>query len=155
MKNHFRNFLILGNIVLISSCGAKFSKSQYYATDYKTGSIQQKNGIGFEFPEKYTIDVFFENGSTSPTNPYEILKIVEVSGERPINENDTQGGRMLIEGNSQAMKKELLQQLIDKTLELGGTALVDVKYSVYTSANATGYLLSGKAVRYKINSVGD
>ncbi len=148
-----KTFVVLLTLIIffsLNSCGVKFSKSQYYATDYKTGGIDKKSGIGFEFPEKYNIDVFFENDDNKPPMGYELVKEISISGDRPLTQEELSSGRMLITGNSEKMKRELLQQLIEKTLNLGGNALVDVKYSTFTSANSTGFILSGKAVRYQI-----
>ena len=151
IKKSISFILIILLIIHIQSCGVKFSKSQYYSTDYKTGNLDKKTGLGFEFPDKYDIDIFFQNEEKKPPMGYEIIEEIEVTGENPISEEDTKTGRMLIDGNSEKMKKELLQQLVEKTLVLGGTALMDVKYSFFTSQYSSGYSLKGKAIRYKLN----
>jgi uncharacterized protein YbjQ (UPF0145 family) len=55
---------------------------------------------------------------------------------------------MLYRGNHQDKKQEILTQMVEKAKELGASALIDVKYSVYSTQTASGFTFTGKAVRY-------
>jgi uncharacterized protein YbjQ (UPF0145 family) len=65
-------------------------------------------------------------------------------------EIQTQNGKMLYRGMHQNKKKELMEKMVSKAEELGASALVDVKYSVYSTKEANGYQFTGKAVRYVV-----
>ncbi len=71
-----------------------------------------------------------------------------MSGEVPLENNQTQNGKMLYRGNHQDKKQEILRLMVEKAMDLGATALVDVKYTVYSTQTANGFTFTGKAVRY-------
>ena len=48
----------------------------------------------------------------------------------------------------QNKKKEILDKMVAKAEELGASALMDIKYQVYTTKDANGYTFSGTAIRY-------
>jgi hypothetical protein len=107
--------------------------------------------LGFEFQEKYDIQVFIEN--QKPEFTYEAIDQVSVEGESS-NQRAQSGGTkdeplMLKRGNDYLEKQRLLRELVNKARELGATAIVGVKYKVYTTAKATGYTFEGTAVRAK------
>jgi uncharacterized protein YbjQ (UPF0145 family) len=55
---------------------------------------------------------------------------------------------MLYRGNHQEKKQEILLQMVEKAKDLGASALIEVKYSVYSTQTANGFTFTGKAVRY-------
>ena len=55
---------------------------------------------------------------------------------------------MLYRGNHQTEKQNLLNKMIESALALGASALIDVKYQVFSTSTTTGYTFTGKAVRY-------
>jgi uncharacterized protein YbjQ (UPF0145 family) len=83
-----------------------------------------------------------------PKQSYEDIETIKISGEVPLEEKQTQNGKMLFRGNHQDKKQEILTQMVEKAKALGATALIDVKYSVYSTQTANGFTFTGKAVRY-------
>lgn len=142
-------FFILGTCL---SCGNIFQKSSYYQTDYKTGLVEQRQGLGFQMPVKYDIDVFFlGDAGKQPQLKYEVIKELELSSEEGLNAKQTQNEKLLYRGNTQDQKKALLDQMVKEAMDLGAGALVDVSYKVYSSQHSTGYIFKAKAVRYLDN----
>jgi len=97
---------------------------------------------------QYPIDVFYENETVS--RPYDEVRLLSFSEEKPLNAKQRRSrDRMLYRGNDMEQKDLLLAQMVVDAQRLGADALVNVKYQVYTSATATGYLLEGLAVKYR------
>jgi uncharacterized protein YbjQ (UPF0145 family) len=71
-----------------------------------------------------------------------------MSGEVPLEDKQLQNGKMLYRGNHQEKKQEILLQMVEKAKDLGASALIEVKYSVYSTQTANGFTFTGKAVRY-------
>jgi hypothetical protein len=94
----------------------------------------------------YPIDVFFDNQNVEKN--FESLGKVKVEQEVPLVAAQTRQGRMLYRGNDQDQKKRLLDQLILQAISKGAQALVNVKYSYYTSATHQGFVMEGTAVKY-------
>lgn len=97
---------------------------------------------------QYPIDVIYVNETVS--RPYEELTLLTMSEEKPLTAQQRRSrDRMLYRGNDMEQKDLLLAQMVVDAQKLGADALVNVKYQVYTSATATGYLLEGLAVKYR------
>ena len=110
--------------------------------------MERHDGLGFEIPVKYAIDVFYFN--ETPKQAFETIESISFSDEVPLNADQTQNGKMLYRGMHQNKKKEIMDKMVAKAEDLGASALVDVKYSVYSTKDASGYQFSGKAVRYVV-----
>ena len=133
-------------LVGVVSCSKNIKPTTYYSNDFKNGGIQRHDGLGFEIPVKYDIDVVYFNDR--PKQSYEEIESIKMSGEVPLEDKQLQNGKMLYRGNHQDKKQEILRQMVEKAQELGASALIDVKYSVYSTQTANGYTFTGKAVRY-------
>jgi hypothetical protein len=133
-------------LVGVVSCSKHVKPTSYYSNDFKNGGVERHDGLGFEIPVKYDIDVVYFNDH--PKQSYEDIETIKMSGEVPLEDKQTQNGKMLYRGNHQDKKQEILTQMVEKAKELGATALIDVKYSVYSTQTASGFTFTGKAVRY-------
>jgi hypothetical protein len=132
----------------IFSCSKHIKPNTYYSPDFKNGGVERHDGLGFEIPVKYAIDVFYFN--ETPKQAFELIESISFSSEVPLNADQTQNGKMLYRGMHQNKKKELMEMMVTKAEEIGASALVDVKYSVYSTKDASGYQFTGKAVRYVV-----
>jgi uncharacterized protein YbjQ (UPF0145 family) len=137
-------------LLLISgiSCSKHIQPNTYYSPDFKNGGVERHDGLGFEIPVKYAIDVVYFN--ETPKQSYELIESISISDEVPLTVNQTQNDKMLYRGVHQNKKKEILEKMVSKAEELGASALIDVKYSVYSTKDANGYQFTGKAVRYVV-----
>ncbi len=133
-------------VVGVVSCSKHVQPTTYYSNDFNNGGVERHDGLGFEVPVKYDIDVLYFNDH--PKQSYEDIETIKMSGEVPLEDKQTQNGKMLYRGNHQDKKQEILRQMVEKAKELGATALIDVKYSVYSTQTASGFTFTGKAVRY-------
>jgi len=143
------NFKFLSLILIIGlsfSCKNQLKQNTYYSPNYKDGSIERHDGLGFEIPRKYEIDVVYFN--ESPKQNFEVIEPLSITQEIPLEEKQTQNGKMLYRGNHQTEKQNLLNKMIESALALGASALIDVKYQVFSTSTTTGYTFTGKAVRY-------
>ena len=132
----------------VLSCSKHIKPNTYYSPDFKNGGVERHDGLGFEIPYKYDIDVVYFN--ETPKQAYENIESISFSDEVPLNLDQTQNGKMLYRGMHQNKKKEILDKMVAKAEELGASALIDVKYSVYSTKDANGYQFTGKAVRYVV-----
>ena len=128
------------------SCSKHVQPTTYYSNDFKNGGVERHDGLGFEVPVKYDIDVLYFN--EHPKQSYEDIETIKMSGEVALEDKQTQNGKMLFRGNHQDKKQEILTQMVEKAKDLGASALIDVKYSVYSTQTANGFTFTGKAVRY-------
>ncbi|MCY7359831.1 MAG: hypothetical protein LH609_20740 [Rudanella sp.] len=96
---------------------------------------------------KYPIDIFYEN--QSPGRLYEVLQEMESRKELPLDKSQNADGRMLSRGNTMQDKELLLARLSLEAQKAGADALVNVKYTYYTTKTMNGYLLTGQAVKYR------
>lgn len=96
---------------------------------------------------KFPIDVFYEN--ERPYRPYEVLQEMESRQELPLDRRQNQDGRMLSRGNTMQDKELLLAKMTLDAQRAGADALINVKYTYYTTSTVNGYLLSGQAVKYR------
>ncbi|KAB7728657.1 hypothetical protein F5984_17625 [Rudanella paleaurantiibacter] len=96
---------------------------------------------------KYPIDVFYEN--ERPYRPYDVVQEMESRQELPLDRRQNQDGRMLSRGNTMQDKELLLAKMTLEAQRAGADALINVKYTYYTTATVNGYLLSGQAVKYR------
>jgi hypothetical protein len=144
------NFLQLSAVIVIIglgfSCKNQLKQTTYYSPNFKDGSTERHDGLGFEIPRKYEIDVVYFN--ESPKQKFEIIEPLSLTQEIPLEEKQTQNGKMLYRGNHQTEKQNLLNKMIESALALGASALIDVKYQVFSTSTTTGYTFTGKAVRY-------
>jgi uncharacterized protein YbjQ (UPF0145 family) len=136
-------FTIIG---LSLSCKNQLKQSTYYTPNFKDGSTERHDGLGFEIPRKYEIDVVYFN--ETPKQKFEVIEPLSLTQEIPLEEKQTQNGKMLYRGNHQTEKQNLLNKMIESAIALGASALVDVKYQVFSTSSTTGYTFTGKAVRY-------
>lgn len=144
------NFLNLIAVIIMigltSSCRNQLKQNTYYSPNYKDGSTERHDGLGFEIPRKYEIDVVYFN--ETPKQKFEVIESLSLTQEIPLEEKQTKNGKMLYRGNHQTEKQNLLNKMIESALALGAGALVDVKYQVFSTSTTTGYTFTGKAVRY-------
>jgi len=133
-------------VITVVGCSKHVQPTTYYTNDFKNGGVDRHDGLGFEVPVKYDIDVLYFNDN--PKQKFEEIETIKMSGEVPLEEKQTQNGKMLFRGNHQDKKQEILNQMVAKAKELGASALIDVKYSVYSTQTASGFTFTGKAVRY-------
>ena len=142
----FKFFLGLVLVAIMIGCSKHVQPSTYYSPNFKDGGVERHDGIGFEIPVKYSIDVFYFN--EQPKQSYAVIESISFSDEIPLSANQTQNGKMLNRGIHQNKKKEILDKMVEKAEELGASAIMDVKYQVYTTKDANGYTFSGTAIRY-------
>lgn len=136
-------FTIIG---ICLSCKNQLKQNTYYSPNFKDGSTERHDGLGFEIPRKYEIDVIYFN--ETPKQKFEVIEPLSITQEIPLEDKQTQNGKMLYRGNHQTEKQNLLNKMIESALALGAGALVDVKYQVFSTSTTTGYTFTGKAVRY-------
>jgi hypothetical protein len=139
------NALILVFIFTLS-CKNQLNQNTYYSPNFKDGSTERHDGLGFELPRKYEIDVVYFN--EVPKQKFEEIELIRITQEIPLDDKQTQNGKMLYRGNHQTEKQNLLNKMIESAVALGASALIDVKYQVFSTSNSTGYTFTGKAVRY-------
>jgi len=96
---------------------------------------------------KYPIDIFYEN--ENPGRLYDLVQEMESRQELPLDKSQNANGRMLSRGNTMQDKELLLAKLSLEAKRAGADALVNVRYTYFTTKTANGYLLSGRAVKYK------
>jgi uncharacterized protein YbjQ (UPF0145 family) len=146
-KPYSFQFLSLLCVISLSfSCKNQLKQGTYYSPNYKDGSTERHDGLGFEIPRKYEIDIVYFN--ETPKQTFEVIESLTLTQEIPLGEKQTQNGKMLYRGNHQTEKQNLLNKMIESALVLGASALIDVKYQVFSTATTTGYTFTGKAVRY-------
>ncbi len=138
--------VVLLATALFYSCSKHVQPSTYYSPNFKDGGTERHDGLGFEIPLKYAIDVFYFN--EQPKQSFAVIENITFSDEVPLSADQTQNGKMLHRGIHQNKKKEILDKMVAKAEELGASALMDVKYQVYTTKDANGYTFSGTAIRY-------
>jgi len=144
--NIFNLLLAFTFIGIGFSCKNQLKQNTYYSPNYKDGSTERHDGLGFEIPRKYEIDVVYFN--ETPKQKFEVIESLSLTKEIPLEEKQTQNGKMLYRGNHQTEKQNILNKMIESALALGAGALVDVKYQVFSTSTTTGYTFTGKAVRY-------
>jgi hypothetical protein len=120
--------------------------TSYYQPNYQTGTNDRHDGLGFQVPDKYPIEILI--GDDQPQAQIESLEKLSISDESPIQPEQLYKGRMLKRGNDQQQKKALLDRMVLQAQDLGASGLMNVNYKVFSSAKTTGYILSGTAFRY-------
>lgn len=98
----------------------------------------------------YPVEVFYDN--QRPERPFEPLQDLETKGEVPLADRQTANRRMLSRGNDMQQKELLLARLTMEAKKMGADALVDVRYKYYTSLTDNGYVMTGLAVKYKVEN---
>ena len=96
---------------------------------------------------KYPVDIFYEN--QNPGRLYDLVQEMESRKELPLDKSQNADGRMLSRGNTMQDKELLLAKLSLEAQKAGADALVNVRYTYYTTKTVNGYLLSGQAVKYR------
>ncbi len=108
--------------------------------------------IPFETQPRYPVAIFYAN--QRPDRPFEEIKRLEVHEETAVNpKTDFKGGRMVGRGNNMEAKELLMARLTLEAKRLGADALVNIKYSYFTSIKTNGYAMEGIAVRYRDEQV--
>lgn len=146
IQKAFKFFLGITLVASLIGCSKHIQPSTYYSPNFKDGGSERHDGLGFEIPVKYAIDVFYFN--EQPKQSYEVIESIHFSDEIPLSADQTQNGKMLNRGIHQNKKKEILDKMVAKAEELGASAIMDVKYQIYTTKDANGYTFSGTAIRY-------
>ena len=95
----------------------------------------------------YPVEVLYDN--QRPERPFEPLQDLETKGEVRLADRQTANRRMLSRGNDMQQKELLLARLTMEAKKIGADALVDVRYTYYTSVTDNGYVMTGLAVKYK------
>lgn len=134
--------------LLILSCKSNKSlqTTSYYQPNYQTGADDRRDGLGFQIPDKYPIEILI--GNEQPQAQSESIEKLSISDETPIQPDQLYKGRMLKRGNDQQQKKALLDRMVLQAQDLGASGLMNVNYKVFSTAKTTGYTLSGTAFRY-------
>ncbi len=147
-KATFFFLLTTFSCIIISSCKSNknLQTTSYYQPNYQTGSNDRHDGLGFQIPDKYPIEILI--GNELPQAQTESLEKLSISDETPIQPDQLYKGRMLKRGNDQQQKKALLDRMVLQAQDLGASGLMNVNYKVFSTANTTGYTLSGTAFRY-------
>lgn len=96
---------------------------------------------------KYDLPVYWND--TAPDRPFEEIRKLSFSDERPLVSAQTSRGRMTSRGNDAAQKDKLTQKLVEEAKDIGADALIRVKYQYFTSATTNGFTLEGVAIRYR------
>ena len=109
-------------VLSVVGCSKHVQPSTYYTNDFKNGGVERHDGLGFEVPVKYDIDVLYFNDH--PKQSYEGIETIKMSGEVPLEDKQTQNGKMLYRGNHQDKKQEILRQMVEKAKELGQLPLI-------------------------------
>jgi hypothetical protein len=149
IKNTFDFCLLFSfSCLLLLSCKSNknLQTTSYYQPNYQTGSSDRHDGLGFQIPDKYPIEILI--GQEQPQAQTESIEKLSISDETPIQPDQLYKGRMLKRGNDQQQKKALLDRMVLQAQDLGASGLMNVNYKVFSTANTTGYTLSGTAFRY-------
>lgn len=146
MTQKLFSICLLVGITGLFSCSKHVKPTTYYSPNFKDGSTEVKSGLGFEIPYKFQIDVLY--GNEAPKQSFEVIETITMSGEEPLTADQTYKGKMLNRGNHQNKKKEILDEMVAKAVDVGASALMEVNYKVYSTTNANGYIFTGKAIRY-------
>ena len=92
-------------VLSVVGCFKHVQPSTYYSNDFKNGGVERHDGLGFEIPVKYDIEVLYFN--EHPKQSYEDIETIKMSGEVPLEDKQTQNGKMLYRGMHQNKKKEI------------------------------------------------
>ena len=140
--------LLLIPCLLLNACKSNknLQTSSYYQPNYQTGTSDRRDGLGFQIPDKYPIEILI--GQEKPQTETQEIEKLTISDESPIQPDQLYKGRMLNRGNDQQQKKALLDRMVLQAQDLGASGLMNVNYKVFSSAKTTGYILSGTAFRY-------
>jgi len=120
--------------------------TSYYQPNYQTGGNDRHDGLGFQIPDKYPIEILI--GKEKPQTETQEIENLIISDESPIEPDQLYKGRMLNRGNDQQQKKALLDRMVAQAQDLGASGLMNVNYKVFSTTKTTGYTLSGTAFRY-------
>ncbi len=140
--------LLIAQCSLLNACQSNknLQTTSYYQPNYQTGTNDRHDGLGFQIPDKYPIEILI--GQEKPQTETQEIEKLTISDESPIQPEQLYKGRMLNRGNDQQQKKALLDRMVAQAQDLGASGLMNVNYKVFSSAKTTGYILSGTAFRY-------
>lgn len=143
--------LFISQCVVFNACKSNknLQTTSYYQPNYQTGTSDRHDGLGFQIPDKYPIEILI--GQEKPQTETQVIEKLTISDESPIQPDQLYKGRMLNRGNDQQQKKALLDRMVLQAQDLGASGLMNVNYKVYSTASTTGYTLSGTAFRYVLN----
>ncbi|MBO9637768.1 heavy metal-binding domain-containing protein [Siphonobacter aquaeclarae] len=96
---------------------------------------------------KYDLPVYWND--TAPDRPYDEIRKLTFSDEKPLVAGQTARGRMTARGNDATQKDKITQKLVEEAKDIGADAVIKVKYQYYTSATANGFTMEGIAIRYR------
>jgi hypothetical protein len=136
------------SFLLFISCKSNknLQTTSYYQPNYQTGTNDRKDGLGFQMPDKYPIEILI--GEEQPQTSIEVIEKLTISDESPLQDNQLYKGKMLYRGNDQQQKKAILDRMVAQAQDLGASGLMNINYKVFTTAKTTGYILSGTAFKY-------
>jgi hypothetical protein len=124
--------------------------TSYYKNNYETGGYEQRQGLGFQIPDKFPIEVLI--GDEKPQTAFETIQNLSLSDETPIQPDQEYKGKMLKRGNNQQEKQAMLDRLVAQAQDLGASGLMNVKYKVFSTQKTTGYTLSATAFKYVVKN---
>jgi hypothetical protein len=146
---HFCIFLSLYCLLNACKSNKNVQTTSYYKNNYETGGYDQKQGLGFQIPDKFPIEIL--EGEEKPQTAFEEIQKLSLSDESPIQPDQEYKGKMLKRGNNQQEKKAMLDRLVAQAQDLGASGLMNVNYKVFSTQKTTGYILSATAFRYVVN----
>jgi hypothetical protein len=152
LKKEYINFCLLLTVYcLLNACATNknVQTTSYYKNNYETGGYEQKQGLGFQIPDKFPIEIL--EGEEKPQTAFEEIQKLSLSDESPIQPDQEYKGKMLKRGNNQQEKKAMLDRLVAQAQDLGASGLMNVNYKVFSTQKTTGYILSATAFRYVVN----
>jgi hypothetical protein len=149
-KRNINFCLLLTVYCLLNACTSNknVQTTSYYKNNYETGGQEQKQGLGFQIPDKFPIEIL--EGEEKPQTAFEEIQKLSLSDESPIQPNQEYKGKMLKRGNNQQEKKAMLDRLVAQAQDLGASGLMNVNYKVFSTQKTTGYILSATAFRYVV-----
>lgn len=152
-KRQISKFFCLSfGLFLATSCSKNVQPTSYYTPNYEKGGQDRHDGLGFQFPEKYPIEVL--KGDELPAHSYEEMEKLSITDELPLTKDQTYKTTMLKRGNDENQKRELMNKLVQRAQDLGASGLMKVNYKVFSSANSSGYIISAVAFRYVLKPLG-
>lgn len=91
IQKAFKFFLGITMVASLIGCSKHIQPSTYYSPNFKDGGTERHDGLGFEIPVKYAIDVFYFN--EPPKQSYEVIESIRFSDEIPLSADQTQNGK--------------------------------------------------------------
>ncbi len=148
IRNQFSIFIIV--IIFAISCAKKPSGNSYYEKNYSKGNDQYRSGLELgRFKTKYPIDVFF--GSDLPQVAIDTIQLISITEEEILDlKTKIVQNRITQTGKNINEKELILNQLIEKAIDLNANCLVKVNYKYFIGQDSQGYTVSGIAGHYSL-----